>query len=798
MKKNLCFLSVAVLLMAGCIHEPGGEIPTAEKVFAEIHMTLGSEEDDAGTRSQLSVTGAERFCRAMLFAFDHDSGKILLEDGIPCVKYIESTDFSWMLPLNTPLDILTLVNYGNMDLDRYIRDAGLTRPALAEALVFRCTPSSFLELDDSGYGLPMAGILDGITLFSSSDPVTIKVKKLFARYDFFFDLTGLPDGSQFTCAEIRAVRSNTEVPFFQEGFRQTDLSRLVALDSATPADCFRASAGGATNTVTLYLPENCQGNLSPARSWNEWSLSGASGSDELALCTYVDFDVEMKENQQQASTRSYRLYLGTDIGPSQSNFDVVRNRKQTVGLRLATAQAPVSIALDAGSAVYLPTTGELAIRYGTNGFSSADEVLDYSTGKPTGVSLVAKTLSDDPITIDGVTYARSGTLRFTTNDAPMGSAFILKIGNTDLRATDSRNAVILPGSIAFEGENRVYMPDYDPEGELALISSSAYPLKPEDFSDISLTFSKWGSHYDPQAGLRQYEGSLTFVPCQSGQGLYYLKVSIPYSALEEGLEYDLRGQGRILARARNAQDESVYFTLGEAMVHLDIALCSFLVGSGGFSKTSNVSSRSFPPYSVPLCFLCPGVYCPETAAGHFSFVDYADEDPDDSGRFFLPFRVNMDPNTIHQSGIYYTINERGTSSAVGLHVPAVNDGYKRGTSMSVYVYEMMDPDLLETDWYASDIDDWSPESAWYDGDNEYPEDIFPYKGMWSIYWSGPSLACSYTGSSGTAQDDHFYQDVDVISLGSGSGVSWSYYLRVYDWTEDELDAISGDLTDIYR
>ena len=796
MNKCLYFLLIAAMLLAGCIREPEGGPSSGEMVFSEVSVVLDQEQEDPSSRSQLSVEGAERFCKAVLFAFDHQSGRIILEGGVPCVKYIESTDFSWTLPLNTSMDILTVVNYGDLDLSGYGARTDLTRERLREDLVFRCTPASFLHLDGSGYGIPMAGILSGISLSSGRDPLTVRVKKLFARYDFYLDLAGLPAGCQFKCAEIRAIRSNTEVPFFQEGFRQTDPSRLTGLDSATQADCYRISAGGAGQTVTLYLPENCQGSKTPSRSWSEWGVLGAGGWSGLALCTYVDFDVEMVDERHCTSTKSYRLYPGTDLGPAQSNFDVIRNRKQTVGIRLATVQPPVSIALDAGSAIYLPMTGEVIVRYGTNGFSSADEVLDYSSGKPSGVSLTAKTLSGGPTTIDGVAYSKSGTLTFTTSGAPMGGAFVLKVGNTDLRATDSRNAVILPESIVFEGENRVYMPDYDPEGAVVLVSASSYPLNPSGFSGLELVFSPQGGYSHPDGG-RQYEGTVSFLPASS-PGQYHICMSIPYSELEEGSEYVCRGRGDILARASNAQDGPVYFKMGEATVHLDLAVCSYLVGSSGFSKTTNIRPGSFLPYSVPLSFLCPGVYCPETAAGHFSFNEYDDEDPDVSGHFHLPFRANMDPGTIYTSGSYYTINERGTSSSISLHVPSVTDGYKRGTSVSVYVYEQMDPDLLETDWYDTDIDDWSETSHWYEGDNAYPEDIFPYKGMWSIYWQGKSVPHTYTGSGGTAPDDHYYQDIDVIKLADSPGVYQNYYLRVYDWTEDELEYISEDLMGIYE
>jgi hypothetical protein len=157
----------------------------------------------------------------------------------------------------------------------------------------------------------------------------------------------------------------------------------------------------------------------------------------------------------------------------------------------------------------------------------------------------------------------------------------------------------------------------------------------------------------------------------------------------------------------------------------------------------------------------------------------------------------MDPCTIHLNSSYYTVNERGTNPAIGLHVPTMNDGFRRGTSVSVYVYEQMDSRLLETDWYDTDMEDWSETSNWYDGVHSYPGDIFPYKGMWSLYWSGSYISHPYTGSAGTGQDGRDYQDIDIINLISSSGNRQDYYLRVYDWTEGELEDITDDLMSLY-
>ena len=790
MKKNIVLLSWAALLLAGCVREAPMPPLAEETPFVTVGLSLAA--DDAETRSQLSVSGAERFYKAALFAFDHATGAVILSGGQPCVKFSDETDFAWSLPAGRPLDIYAAVNYGSLDLSSYASDPSLTREDLTGGLVFSCpSDMDFARLDESGYGIPMAGVLQGRVFSADDDVLTVPVRKLFARYEIYLDKNFFAGTDLIvTAAYLRSGRSNTEVPFFQEGFSQTNPDKLREMDFATESDLLRLAVGGPANAVTIYLPENCQGDKTPAANW--YSVEGVPGNN-LSLCSCLRIRVEAGDAFNNRRIMDYSVYPGTDLGGAQGNFDVPRNRKQTLGLRLGAGPAFV---LDIEGAVYLPTSGTLTIPFAARGISSADEIADRSALAPPGFTLTGKTLTAGEYSIGGATYPQHGTLTLRTAGVPFGTAFIVCAGTPAVQ--DSKIAVILPSGLSFEGENRSYLPDNEPDGCIEILSTASYALDPSLFSGLEVAFSRHGQYYSPDYGYRQYEGFASFVPSASEPGKYRIKVSIPYTGLISGGEYDLRGPGRILARARNSQDEYVYFTMGDATVHLCLAVCSYLVGSGGFSKTTNIRGSDFPPYSVYLSFLCPGVYCPESAVGHFSFTDYDDEDPDDNGHFHLPFRVSMDPNTIHQGGSYYTINERGTSSVVGLHVPAVVDGLKRGTSVSVYIYEQMDECLLESDWYETDIDDWSESSPWYEGDHSYPEDIFPYKGMWSIYWSGPSATYSYTGRSGTAPDDRYYQDIDVINLIQPSGKLQDYYLRVYDWTEDELEYISDDLVSLYE
>ena len=790
MKKIIVLLSWVFLLLAGCVQEPATPPLPEETPFVRVGLSLAA--DDAPTRSQLSVSGAERFYKAALFAFDHATGAVILSGGRPCVKFSDETDFAWSLPAGRSLDIYAAVNYGSLDLAPFALDPSLTREGLVGDLVFSCpSDMDFARLDESGYGIPMAGALLGCVLSADDDALTVPVRKLFARYEIYLDKDFFAGtGLGVTAAYLRSGRSNTEVPFFREGFSQTDPAKLRELDFATESDLLRLAVGGPDNAVTIYLPENCQGDKTPAANW--YSVESVPGND-LSLCSCLRIRVEAGDEFNNGRMMDYTVYPGMDLGGTQGNFDVPRNRKQTLGLRLGAGPAFV---LDVEGAVYLPASGTLTIPFAARGIASADEIADWSVAAPPGFSLTGKTLSAGDYVIGGASYPQHGTLTLQTTGVPFGTAFLFCAGTPAVQ--DRKNAVILPSGVGFTGENRCYLPDFDPAGNIEILSAGSYALDPSLFSGLEVAFSRRGQYYSPDHGFKQYEGSASFVPSDSEPGKYRIKVSIPYTRLTSGREYDLRGPGRILARARHSQDGYVYFRMGDATVHLGLAVCSYLVGAGSFTMTTNITSGGFRPYSVPQSYLCPGVYCPPSAAGRFSFRDYEDEDPDEGGRFHLPFRVSMDPNTIRLGGSYYTVNERGTNPAVGLHVPTTYDGNLRGTSVPVYIYEEMDEHLLDSDWYDDDIGDWSATGNWYAGVHAYPGDLFPYRGEWSLYWSGPHVSHSYTGSGGTGADGRDYQDIDVINLINPSGYRRDYYLRVYDWTEGKLEDISDDLMSLYE
>ena len=799
MKKFLYYLSIVSLLFVGCKRELV-ETPTEpELTFSSVNVDLGSETEveDPETRSLLTVSTAEHFYKAALFCFDHSTGNIILENGVPCVKTTTSTNFTWALPIGTAFDIYTVVNYGDMDLSSYMGNANLTETALANGLIFTCTKSSFLNLDESGKGIPMAGILSNKTLTSGSDPLTIKVKKLFARYDFWFDLSNYTNqGASFQCLGVSGIKSNTEVPFFQEGFQQTNASKLIELDSATESDLLTISNGGSSNYITIYLPENCQGTKSQTKSWQEWGTLGLSGSNDLALCTYVDFANLVQHGYNIDSEHLCRIYIGTNIGASQNNFDVVRNRKQAVGIVLADPEkASSDILLDVESAVFIPSSGTVEISCYTLGYTSASQINNLSE-TVNGLSFSVQNFVTDN-TKPG--YDHKASIRLTGSNLPMGKAFVLKVGNNSLKSSDSKNAVVLTSGMTFDGENRWYMPNVQSTDYMELVSTSSYTLTPSNFSSMEVCLV--GNYYPNYVGY--YGTGSGYVPCTTefvsdSAGKYFIKVKARYSDIHSYYTgasngyYVCRGTfNRIKARIRNSSNNWVYFDLGDATIHLGLAVVS---------RPVYTSTRTHINGWDDDIFFVPCVYSDKfTDNAHWSFNDN-DLDPD-QGYFYMPVGVT-NIQEYHTTPNQVFLTQKFASSNIGAGwVNLQNAPYKNYLVSAYYCNGVSGTnaasgachgpsltfcswgsiiggdanDIRDSDWY-SDLEDLCdrPSGTWRGN--------LSYKIGWRLY--------NRTNSTAVANGGYFDYDTPIHE-----GLTQQCWLRFHD---SAVDLCAIDMDDLLQ
>lgn len=332
MKKFIFYLSVFLsLTVLSCQKEKAGQIEEKPLVFSEVSVDIGQEDySGSDTKSQISIK-AEKLQKAMLFAFQHSNGKIIVNAGVPVIKETDSKNFSWALPLNVQMDIYVIANYGDLDLSGCLTNTSMTKADL-EGLTFSCVGTADLKkLELDGYGLPMAGIKKDVTMTAGNTALSLKVKKLFARYDFYFDATAFADaGYTINSLYISASKSNTEVPYFVEGFGQTELSKLKLVDLGTAEDIAQLNYASRDHAVTLYFLENCQGNKTGVDYWYQVAGSGMPG---LNLCSYIDLGIKATDAEGNDSNFYYWIYLGDDC---KSNFDIRRNEYRTIKMTLRT------------------------------------------------------------------------------------------------------------------------------------------------------------------------------------------------------------------------------------------------------------------------------------------------------------------------------------------------------------------------------------------------------------------------------------------------------------------------------
>ena len=340
--KLIALFMGAFLPFSACLEvEPG--LPEASKRYIDVSVSLGQEgETEDGTRSIVDIE-VEHFQKAALFAFDAKTGIVLTytpgsggQDGAPVAAFPLQKNFSWSLPTGVDMDIYAIVNYGDLDLTSYAR-SGL-RKAELEALRFTSrNPSDLKRLETEGYGMPMAGIKEGVFLTSPGDGLEIPVKKLYAKYNLWFDLSRIEqEGWHVQAMHIIVENANTEVPFFIENYRQEDPDKLVEYDRATEQDLDEIQQGGSGHAVTLYMLENCQGRKEGAESWK--TVYKDLGFEALRNCTYIDLSVKVNRSGGEYQNLGYAIYLGkTDM---RSDFDIVRNLFKTVKIVLPGPDDP--------------------------------------------------------------------------------------------------------------------------------------------------------------------------------------------------------------------------------------------------------------------------------------------------------------------------------------------------------------------------------------------------------------------------------------------------------------------------
>ena len=441
---NYLILGLAALV-AGAACQRENPVDTTPAVrFGSVPVSLEQAEAGDGTRSLVSID-VENFKVASLFAFYHDTGEIAvypehagdLEGSGPVAIEVTQKSFNWALPLDRQLDIYVIVNYGDAlgsTLAGYRADEDLTEDELDQ---LKFTVANFNTMSDiAANGIPMAGVVSTM-LTNANSPLNVSVKRLYARYNLYFDLSELQaHGASLQALHIVTERVNTEIPFFQEGFRQTVASKFQQYDRATATDLDVIQQGGNAKQLTLYVPENCQGNISGASSWKEVVGLGS----RVVNCTYVDFGVKIVDADGLWKNYNFYLYLGTDF---TTNFDVRRNYNTTVSIKIPYMPVPDDQSVDY---FYWSDHNLVSLEPGQS------VSLDYSTSlSPTEISFVVyDNDTNAPVSqIISDSNKTASSARFTASSSAVPGKTYRILGGRD-GAQDNKPVSIASSTVVLE------------------------------------------------------------------------------------------------------------------------------------------------------------------------------------------------------------------------------------------------------------------------------------------------------------------------------------------------------------
>ena len=446
--KTLYYLPLLCLLLMGCQREetPMENEPEAVRTGA-ISIQLAGEN----TRSAVSAE-VEDFSCAFLFAFRTDNGEICLEaDGSPIALYTESRSFSWSLPIGLAIDILAIVNPEETlkeTLHSYVESGTELTESDLTGLNFCCTSAEeLLRMETDGTNMPMSCRLQNLYLQSEGQPLTLTLKRLFSRYDIKIDTRSFADaGWRVRAAQVGAVQSNTEAPYFYtgegEGFRQTDAGKLSKVDFASAPDLSTLNTLDAEfksrEYISLYFLENCQGDIPGA---SRWSSVRAELGDAVSKCSYLGVSIRASRDGYQSRQFQYRVYLGSGENAFVSNFDVKRNYHHSITLTMEEPQDGIEWTSDPSRIV---SRGDsFTMNYETSLLRSAlpgeNELFFtvYKDGVETDqLTLASETFhASDPAT--QTCFPNTGSVTYTVSSSAPGGTYTIMAHDRDktVRAT---------------------------------------------------------------------------------------------------------------------------------------------------------------------------------------------------------------------------------------------------------------------------------------------------------------------------------------------------------------------------
>lgn len=178
--------------------------------------------------------------------------------------------------------------------------------------------------DEYSQGLPMVTFREGMVAGDDGE-LEVPLERLMARVELRIDRSRLHSDIQFKVTDVRIGACPASVklagPSRVSG-KQDTFSRGYAKAGMEVSALNEGAGDGLSRSVSVYLLENCQGNLLE----NVLTDSGKVFTDGTYqdICSYIEIRAEYHSPSHHTGVGDrlvYRFYLGED----RNNFDVFRN-----------------------------------------------------------------------------------------------------------------------------------------------------------------------------------------------------------------------------------------------------------------------------------------------------------------------------------------------------------------------------------------------------------------------------------------------------------------------------------------
>lgn len=218
-----------------------------------------------------------------------------------------------------PYDIFVAANVG------YALPA-LSREAVESYRYYMAYP------DEYSRGMPMSGRVDGCITGGEAE-VRIPLVRTMARIDLILDRTKLDSDVTFQVTSVVVGNGPSSVKLFGDS-RAESATQVFAggfsLDGRQVQALNIDQSPGISGSVSLYLPENLQGDLLDADDERDKVFSEGQYDK---VCSYLEIRGSYHSNSRHTHAGEslvYRFYLGDGPG----NFDIYRNTAYKVTVHL--------------------------------------------------------------------------------------------------------------------------------------------------------------------------------------------------------------------------------------------------------------------------------------------------------------------------------------------------------------------------------------------------------------------------------------------------------------------------------